>query len=133
MALPPQPFGNMVERGMGPAGPMDETSVDIPVNMPEDFAGGAQITEMPDGGALIEALSAGLEGMSAGRADPVRRKSLPSFWKTTRLVRSRAIWSAPTRTISHPVRTGKKPTPKVWIFWAFSLKSAALPSRAHLA
>ena len=44
MALPPQPFGNMVERGMGPAGPMDEASVDIPVNMPEDFAGGAQIT-----------------------------------------------------------------------------------------
>ena len=69
MALPPQPFGNMVERGMGPAGPMDEASVDIPVNMPEDFAGGAQITEMPDGGALIEAL-AGMEAMSAEELIP---------------------------------------------------------------
>ena len=38
MALPPQPFGNMVERGMGPAGPMDATSVDIPVFSPEEFA-----------------------------------------------------------------------------------------------
>ena len=57
MALPPQPFGNMVERDTGPLGPMDGAGVDIPVNMPEDFAGGAQITEMPDGGALIEALT----------------------------------------------------------------------------
>lgn len=69
MALPPQPFGNMVERGMGPAGPMDEASVDIPVSMPQDFSGGAQITETSDGGALIEAL-AGMEAMSAEELIP---------------------------------------------------------------
>jgi hypothetical protein len=69
MALPPQPFGNMVESGMGPAGPMDATSVDIPVFSPEEFDGGAQVTELPDGGALIEAL-AGMEAMSAEELIP---------------------------------------------------------------
>jgi len=44
MALPPQPFGNMVERSLNPAGLPDETSVDIPVDMPMDFAGGARVT-----------------------------------------------------------------------------------------
>lgn len=57
MALPPQPFGNMVERDTGPIGPMDGMGVEVPVDMPMDFEGGAQITETPDGGALIEALS----------------------------------------------------------------------------
>lgn len=65
MALPPQPFGNMVERSSNPAGMQDETSVDIPVNMPMDFEGGAQVTQMPDGSALVEAMSGmDLEGMS---------------------------------------------------------------------
>jgi len=57
MALPPQPFGNMVERDAGPIGPMDGAGVEVPVDMPMDFAGGAQVTETPDGGALIEALA----------------------------------------------------------------------------
>lgn len=55
MALPPQPFGTMVARN-SEIDPMDvDTSVDIPVDMPEEFAGGAQVTETPDG-ALVEAL-----------------------------------------------------------------------------
>ena len=72
MALPPQPFGNMVERGMGPAGPMDEASVDVPVNTPEDFVGGARVTETPDGGALVEALAEieAMQGMSAEELIP---------------------------------------------------------------
>jgi hypothetical protein len=53
MALPPQPFGPMVERGMDPAGFADEAGVDVPVFSPEDFAGGAQVTEMPDGSAMV--------------------------------------------------------------------------------
>jgi hypothetical protein len=57
MALAPQPFGNMVERSLNPAGMQDATSVDVSLSMPEDFAGGAQVTELPDGGALIEALA----------------------------------------------------------------------------
>ena len=72
MALPPQPFGNMVERGMGPAGPMDETSVDVSVMAPEEFEGGAQVTQLPDGGALVEALSEieAMQGMSAEELIP---------------------------------------------------------------
>lgn len=72
MALPPQPFGNMVERGMDPAGPMDEAGVDIPVMEPEEFEGGAQVTEMPDGGALVEALAEiqAMQGMSAEELIP---------------------------------------------------------------
>lgn len=57
MALPPQPFGNMVERDTGPVGPMDGAGVDVSVFAPETFEGGAQITENPDGSALIEALA----------------------------------------------------------------------------
>jgi hypothetical protein len=65
MALPPQPFGTMVDRGLSPAGMPGESSVDIPVNMPMNFEGGAQITETADGGALIEALAGtDLESMS---------------------------------------------------------------------
>ena len=56
MALPPQPFSSMVEPGMNEV--MDpEAMVEIPVEGPMDFAGGAQVTEMDDGGALIEALA----------------------------------------------------------------------------
>tara|TARA_R110001606_G_scaffold349969_1_gene499990 strand:+ start:5519 stop:7993 length:2475 start_codon:yes stop_codon:yes gene_type:complete len=55
MALPPQPFGTMVARNTD-VDPMDvDTSVDVSVDMPEDFAGGAQVTETPDG-ALVEAM-----------------------------------------------------------------------------
>ena len=65
MALPPQPFGNMVERDVGPAAPFDESGVDIPVFSPEEFEGGAQVTDMADGSALVEALTGmGLDGMS---------------------------------------------------------------------
>ena len=65
MALPPQAFGNMVERQQGPADMQDGLGVEIPVNTPMDFEGGAQVTQMPDGGALVEALAGGLpEGMT---------------------------------------------------------------------
>ena len=62
MALPPQPFGNMVDTTVNPADMSDEMGVEVPLNLPEDFAGGAQVTETPDG-ALIEALM-GMEEMS---------------------------------------------------------------------
>jgi hypothetical protein len=65
MALPPQAFGNMVERREGPVDMQDGLGVDVPVNGPEDFAGGAQVTQMDDGGALVEALSGMMpEGMT---------------------------------------------------------------------
>jgi hypothetical protein len=35
----------------------DGVGVDIPVNTPMDFEGGAQVTEMQDGSAMVEALS----------------------------------------------------------------------------
>lgn len=64
MALPPQPFGNMVDSNGGLTGAQDGMGVDIQLNMPETFAGGAQVTETPDG-ALVEALSGmPMEGMS---------------------------------------------------------------------
>jgi len=64
MALPPQPFGNMVDRDTGPAGPMDPAGVDVSVFQPEEFEGGAQVTETPDG-ALVEALMGGEMEMMA--------------------------------------------------------------------
>lgn len=62
MALPPQPFGNMMDRNnVAPDMQQMDTSVEIPLNLPEEFEGGAQVTETPDG-ALIEALM-GMEEM----------------------------------------------------------------------
>ena len=57
MALPPQPFGNMVDRDLNQLGPMDGADVDVSVPMAEQFEGGAQITSNPDGSAIVEALT----------------------------------------------------------------------------
>ena len=56
MALPPQPFSSMVEPGMNEV-MAPETMVEVPLEGPMDFAGGAQVTQTEDGGALIEALA----------------------------------------------------------------------------
>lgn len=61
MALPPQPFGNMVDRQPQDV-PQDGLGVEVPVAAPPDFSGGAQVTMQDDGSALIEALSA-MEGV----------------------------------------------------------------------
>jgi hypothetical protein len=116
MALPPQPFGTMVERGMNPASMMDGISVDIPVNTPMDFEGGAQVTETADGGALIEALS-GMEAMSQEELIPFDA-NLAEFLEDDTWARSQPIWWAPMRTTSPPVRIGKKHTPEAWTFLA---------------
>lgn len=60
MALPPQPFGNMVDRQPQDV-PQDGLGMEVPVAAPPDFSGGAQVTMQDDGSALIEALSA-MEG-----------------------------------------------------------------------
>lgn len=50
------PRGSMVDRGDMQGGPEEEAlAVEIPVDSPMEFPGGAQITEMEDGGALIQA------------------------------------------------------------------------------
>jgi len=61
MAMPPNARGPMVDAGMMQGGP-DEglPSVDVSVPSPEDFAGGAMITENEDGGATIESLAEAL-------------------------------------------------------------------------
>lgn len=56
MALPPQPFGMMVDPTLDDQ--MDPNAmVEVPVQGPMDFDGGAMVTETPDG-ALIEAMAA---------------------------------------------------------------------------
>ena len=50
------PRGSMVDRGSMQGGPEEDAlGVEIPVDAPMEFPGGAQITEMDDGGALIQA------------------------------------------------------------------------------
>lgn len=68
MALPPQSFGSMVDNTSNPAGAPDAMSVEVPLNLPQNFEGGAQVTEMPDG-ALVEALM-GMEEMSVEELIP---------------------------------------------------------------
>lgn len=66
MAMPPNARGPMVDAGMMQGGP-DEglPSVDVSVPSPEDFAGGAVVTENEDGGATVEALSEALAMMES--------------------------------------------------------------------
>lgn len=59
MALPPQPMGSLTDSGIEPP---QGVEVDIP--QIEDFAGGAEILQDVDGGAIVQALMGGAqEGM----------------------------------------------------------------------
>ena len=50
MALPPQPFGNMMDRNnVAPDMQQMDTSVEIPLNLPEEFEGGASGMYGPGG------------------------------------------------------------------------------------
>ena len=67
MALPPRPMGTLVDSGSMQGGPEDDLipGIDIPVEEPETFEGGASVTESEDGSAIVEALSAALEEAAA--------------------------------------------------------------------
>tara|TARA_R110000824_G_scaffold179963_2_gene360326 strand:+ start:1766 stop:4252 length:2487 start_codon:yes stop_codon:yes gene_type:complete len=58
MALPPRPMGTLVDTGAMQGGP-DEMlpSVDVPVDMPEDFSGGAEVIQNADGSAIVQSLA----------------------------------------------------------------------------
>jgi hypothetical protein len=65
MALPPRPMGSLVDSAMAPSGAdMDPSAVDVSVLAPENFEGGASVTEDGEGGAVIQALAAAMEEMS---------------------------------------------------------------------
>jgi hypothetical protein len=58
MALPPNPMGSLIDSGiMAPN--MDAAQVDIPVDMPQDFSGGAEVIDDGLGGATVQALMGG--------------------------------------------------------------------------
>ena len=67
MALPPRPMGTLVDSGSMQGGPEDDLipGIDIPVEEPETFEGGASVTEGEDGSAIVEALYAALEEATA--------------------------------------------------------------------
>ena len=58
MVLPPRPMGSLTDSGIEPPEGMD-----IEVPQVEDFAGGAEVMQQPDGSAMIQALMGG-EGMA---------------------------------------------------------------------
>ncbi len=58
MALPPLVDSGISPEDMTPT----EASVDVSVSQPEDFAGGAEITDDGQGGALIQALAEAMQG-----------------------------------------------------------------------
>jgi len=66
MAVPPRMVGSLMDSGFmqGGAG-MDASMVDVPVSMPQDFTGGAMVTETPDGGAIVEGISSALAQMES--------------------------------------------------------------------
>lgn len=71
MALPPRPMGSLVDSAMAPAGgAMDPSSMDVSVLAPENFEGGASVTEDGQGGAIVQALAAAMEEMSSEELIP---------------------------------------------------------------
>ena len=65
MALPPRPMGSLVDSAMAPSGAaMDASAVDVPVMAPENFEGGASVTEDGQGGAIVQALAMAMEQMA---------------------------------------------------------------------
>ena len=66
MALPPRPMGSLVDTGAMQGGPDDMLpSVDIPLDTPEDFSGGAEVIQNADGTAMVQALADMIEQAEA--------------------------------------------------------------------
>ena len=64
MALPPRPLGSLVDPSLMPIEMVeDTTSVEVEIEEPIDFSGGAEITPTADGGVTVEALSGMLTDM----------------------------------------------------------------------
>lgn len=62
MAMPPRPMGSLVDSSALRGGAdVDLPEIDVAVDSPEDFAGGAEVVEQPDGSALVMALAEALE------------------------------------------------------------------------
>ena len=65
MALPPRPMGSLVDSAMAASGAdIDPSAVDVPVMAPENFEGGASVTEDGQGGAIVQALAMAMEQMA---------------------------------------------------------------------
>ena len=64
--LPPRPMGAMVDSALVP----EAQGMEIPVDGPMDFAGGAEIVPQEDGSALIQALDEILEGIDTSELVP---------------------------------------------------------------
>ena len=102
MAIPPQPMGSLTDSGIeAPEG----MSVEVP--QPQDFAGGAEVMQQPDGSAMIQALMGGLEdgdGMAV-EAEPYNHDA--------NLVRFPAICVPLMKMTRNQEKSGKKHTQKV--------------------
>jgi hypothetical protein len=62
MAMPPRPMGSLTDAGMMQGGMSEDLpSVDVPVNEPINFDGGAEVIDDGQGGAIIQELVAQLE------------------------------------------------------------------------
>jgi len=62
MALPPSPMGSLVDTGAMQGGPDDMLpSVEVPMDMPEDFSAGAEVIQNADGSATVQSIEAMIE------------------------------------------------------------------------
>ena len=57
MALPPRPMGTLVDSGIDPTNTDGLPEMEIMVNMPEEFEGGAEVIPDGEGGAIVQALA----------------------------------------------------------------------------
>ena len=56
MAEERNPLAALVDSGISPEVDVDEASVEIDVNMPQEFEGGAEVLDDGQGGAIVQAL-----------------------------------------------------------------------------
>jgi hypothetical protein len=66
MAIPPRSSGTLIDNGSMQGGPSEDLpSAEVSLPVAEDFTGGAMVTQMEDGGAMVQAVADALAEMEA--------------------------------------------------------------------
>ena len=113
MALPPSPMGSLVDTGAMQGGPDDMLpSVEVPMDMPEDFSAGAEVIQNADGSATVQSIEDMIEEAES-QAPMEHEANLAEFLDDGYMGElSSELRSSYEETKIH-VPIGKKRTPKV--------------------
>ena len=71
MAIPPRPIGSLTDSGL-----QQTQGTTVEVNAPEDFAGGAEVLQSPDGSALVQSILENAENIEVETEEYVHDANL---------------------------------------------------------